>query len=156
MPNVRGSSGDTALQTFWRRPCHCIGTQDEPQASYLLQHTLENFFSWIWKMELFLRSTRTPADEYFATAIFYLSGDADRFAYDLVRRNGGEPLSWEAFKRSMRERYCGATFESTSSVRCSSKSSTEDPCRCWNTAPSSARSNSKSSTMSFEDRAPLL
>jgi hypothetical protein len=54
---------------------------------------LENFSSWIWKMESFLRSTRTPADEYFSTAIFYLTGDADSFAYELVRQNGGDSPS---------------------------------------------------------------
>jgi hypothetical protein len=66
---------------------------------------LENFSSWIWKMESFLRSTRTPADEYFSTAIFYLDGDADDFAYELVRQNGGDSPSWSSFKHSMRERF---------------------------------------------------
>jgi transposase InsO family protein len=66
---------------------------------------LENFSSWIWKMESFLRSTRTPADEYFSTAIFYLDGDADDFAYELVRQNGGDAPSWSSFKSSMRERF---------------------------------------------------
>jgi Retrotransposon gag protein len=66
---------------------------------------LENFSSWIWKMESFLHSTRTPADEYFSTAIFYLTGDADSFAYELVRQNNGQAPSWSAFKHSMRERF---------------------------------------------------
>jgi hypothetical protein len=66
---------------------------------------LESLSEWIWKMEYYLRAVRTPAEEYFGTAIFYLSGSAGRFAYSLVQRNGGRPPSWEAFKHSMRERY---------------------------------------------------
>src|SRR5579859_2482847 len=66
---------------------------------------LENITIWIWKMENYLRGTRTPLEEYFTTALSYLEGDADAFVYDLVLKNDGENPSWDAFKVSMRQRY---------------------------------------------------
>src|SRR5437763_13893045 len=54
---------------------------------------LENFSSWVWKMESYLRTIRVPPDDYFGTAMFYLVEEADAFVYDLVRRNNGKNLA---------------------------------------------------------------
>src|SRR4051794_24937544 len=73
---------------------------------------LENFSSWVWKMESYLRTIRVPPDDYFGTAMFYLVEEADAFVYDLVRRNNGKNLAWDTFKSEMRERYERPTIRS--------------------------------------------
>src|SRR5438270_234710 len=73
---------------------------------------LENFFSWVWKMESYLRTIRVPADDYFGTAMFYLVEEADAFVYDLVCRNNGKNLAWNTFKSEMREHYERPTIHS--------------------------------------------
>ena len=65
---------------------------------------LERVTNWIWKMEAFLRTSRIPLDDYFFTAMFYLTKDADDFVYSLVLKKGRE-LTWEEFKTAMIERF---------------------------------------------------
>ena len=109
MPRGRQMSEIPAEIPPFRPPGDARVTVPPPRTSHKPQTysgaPLENFSSWIWKMESFLHSTRTPGDEYFSTAIFYLTGDADSFAYELVRQNNGVAPSWGAFKHSMRERF---------------------------------------------------
>src|SRR5256886_14571447 len=73
---------------------------------------LENFSSWVWKIESYLRTIRIPPDDYFGTAMFYLVEEADAFVYDLVHRNNGKNLAWDTFKSEMRERYERPTIRS--------------------------------------------
>src|SRR5256714_6265106 len=75
-------------------------------------HELENFSSWVWKMELYLRTIRVPLEDYFGTAMFYLVEEADAFVYDLVCRNNGKNLAWDTFKSEMRECYERPTIHS--------------------------------------------
>src|SRR2546423_47076 len=56
-------------------------------------------------MELYLRMNRTLPEDYFATAMFFVTDEAGSFAYDLIHRNRGEILSWPEFKVVMRKRY---------------------------------------------------
>src|SRR5437763_8859443 len=73
---------------------------------------MENFSSWVWKMESYLRTIRVPPDDYFGTAMFYLVEEADAFVYELVRRNNGKNLAWDTFKSEMRECYERPTIHS--------------------------------------------
>ena len=65
---------------------------------------LERVTNWIWKMEIYLRASRVPAEEYFYNAVFALTGDADNFIYSLVLKKGSD-LTWDEFKAAMIERY---------------------------------------------------
>ena len=63
---------------------------------------LEDVTVWIWRTEVYLRNIRTPPEDYFSVAMFQVEGDASTFLYDLVRKNNGQMLTWEAFKTSLR------------------------------------------------------
>src|SRR5947209_512895 len=75
-------------------------------------HEPENFSSWVWKIESYLRTIHIPLEDYFGTAMFYLVEEADAFVYNLVCRNNGKNLAWDTFKSEMRERYERPTIRS--------------------------------------------
>ena len=64
---------------------------------------LEQIVNWQWKMEAYLETNEAPYRKWFTTAIFYLSGDAENFAFNLAQKVG--KLDWSEFTEEMTARY---------------------------------------------------
>ena len=56
-------------------------------------------------MEAYRRTNRVGYEDWFATAIFFLTGDAENFAFNLTQRKNTDRLDWEEFIEAMLERY---------------------------------------------------
>jgi hypothetical protein len=66
---------------------------------------LERVKHWFWKTEAFLRTTRVPPNDWFATTMFALEGHAEDFVFNLIEKKHGHPLEWREFREAMYERY---------------------------------------------------
>ena len=67
---------------------------------------LEQIENWQWKMEAYLETNEVPYKNWFTTAIFHLSGDAENFAFNLARQKKNvRRLEWTEFIEEMTARY---------------------------------------------------
>jgi len=66
---------------------------------------LERVTNWKWKTEAYLQTNRVPYDDWFATAIFSLTGDAENFAFTLTEKKNESRLDWKEFIDEMLKRY---------------------------------------------------
>jgi hypothetical protein len=66
---------------------------------------IERVKHWFWKTEAFLRTTRVPPNDWFATTMFALEGDAEDFVFNLIEKKHGHLLEWREFREAMYERY---------------------------------------------------
>jgi len=65
----------------------------------------ENFASWLYIVELFFNDRKLPTSRYFANGVILLEGSAREYMIARILRNNDKALTWEDYKRYMRERY---------------------------------------------------
>jgi hypothetical protein len=66
---------------------------------------MENVHKWIYLIEVYFKLHRVPAEDYFSSVLFCMTGLAQGFACELVLLNNGQQLSWRGFKIVMRKAF---------------------------------------------------
>ena len=66
----------------------------------------ESVHKWIYMIEVYFYLHRVPAEDYFSSVLFCMTGLAQGFACELVvLLNNGQQLNWRGFKMVMRKAF---------------------------------------------------